>query len=1561
MIKIIIISDLHISSNNDEAEQSLKKIISFAKKHDLLLIAGNLINSKDITDEAIKLIKRNFETLKDNGTRIVYSPGEGETDKQGQISPVLFDLKANHIFYDAKINEPFFYKKNLQKLYVYGYPTSLNNHQEDQKIITNLNKIDPTGFHLGLFHLNLITEKNKIKSSIISLEDKYDDLLKLDFYGLGSIQNFRILRTYDRIIGVYPGSPIKNNQNENKYAVSLSVAADKIVQLKRLYIHSFKSLTPEFSFSSSLAAEENYIHPEKRNSSQQNVIPLPKTLGINKKNGFHLGINLGHDRSVALVQNGEIKVAIHQERLDRCKHSVGFLYSFDGNTENIQLPHEAINYCLDAYNLHWSDLTTITGNMPGVDFSDLIINKTLPKKYRDKVYKIPSHHLAHAYSAYWPSGFDEAIILVADASGSTTPERLTESYTIYKANKNKIEPIHSEKVKTHLSPLATLGFLYEYVTKQAGFVTNLNQMLEIPEAGKLMGLAPYGSEQKNWQKWLKIKKGSYSIETAGYDIFLEIEALKKKYDNQEGPPYLRPYIIDLAFKIQKELEEALMHLVSLAIKETGLKKICLAGGIALNSVANYKLLKNLKLEDIFIFPSAGDAGVAAGCALWAYNQVERGTNRIKLTKANLGIKYDEVNIAKALKKFQHDINIEKYSPEEIPDKCASIISKGHILAHFEGGSEFGPRALGYRSIVADPTFNKMKDILNARVKFREAFRPFAPVIPEENISEVFEQDIPSPFMLLVSDIKKEFHEKIPGVTHQDGTGRVQTVTKEQNNFFYELCHKVTEYRQGPPVILNTSFNVAGQPIVETPEEAIETFLRTDIDYLSLENYLITKKNNPIKDYQDHLANLRPSPLPKGLPPDQPSVLKMMEKLDSSIFTKETIQNNWSQTEIKKIAAQGAIFKENSFLFEKNPLGSSFTAQLSNNVLMIINPHGESFLREINNKIPAKRYDYKKTRLLSAYYFGSPEELENLRISLQLTSSDFEKKLTWAKNELAKFKLISKNSNLTYKIPDNFIEKEASLTFEQFKEENFYIYSQLEVFRNRLKELGYNQINICQKLEIESLQNLQPTHIHYYEKYKLGETDLDNLIKIFFLRGALDEKKLINLLSEKTFKILKEIGLLIERGEAWSSRVDLFCVENLFVATDHRFLLLEEDKMIKENPVMYIGMDSLGLVYTAPRYSSENILDLCSGSGIQSLSASKYSSKVIGVDINPRAIRFSRFNAQLNGIYNTKFIQGDLYNALKNEIKFDIILANPPFVPSPDANLRFRDGGNDGENILKKIVNQSIAYLKPNGSLFIVSDLVDTDSYEEKLNSWLNNVTTNKLVLKTANRNEILFSVPHSHVPFGQSYQDYNEELDKWINNYRNSNLKGVNFGYILAKKAKQNEGSYFAKTIYNPNKPIYQHTKNYFKQIDYLLNTNHDQLYLELSDCIEFTIDFSLKDNNSKILLSSNNNPFISKYEVNKKIYNLLIKISQNNLTLKQISEKEAIINLIKKGIVKISLNKTDSFNKINYLVNTNINENFNQTDNKEKTEGTEEELDYIKEFETKTTPTCLTSYLKQN
>ena len=1267
--------------------------------------------------------------------------------------------------------------------------------------------------------------------------------------------------------------------------------------------------------------------------------------------GYHLGINLGHDRAAALVSGGEIVVAIQQERLDRCKHSVGFLHQAPGDSARVQLPSEAICYCLETCGVKLSELVSITANMPGVDYSDDILRRQLPPEAAQKRRSVPSHHLAHAYSAYWPSGFDEALIFVADATGTTDAEGKTESYSLYKACGSQITLLHAERVPAHLAALSTLGFLYEYISRKAGFVTHAGSHVAIPESGKLMGLAPYGNDQENWHRWISPIANSYSLAISAYDIFLEVAALEKRYDNGQGKPYLRPYLVDLAYKVQNELEKAIVHLVRKAVGETGIRKLCLAGGVALNSVANYVVLQEVGLEDIFIFPAAGDSGVAAGCALWSYAQGTPDAKRIKLCNATLGRSYDKSVIEEAAKKFADRIQVESLSERQLIERTAQVLARGHIVVRFEKGSEYGPRALGHRSILADPTFERMKDILNARVKFREPFRPFASVIPEEHISVVFDQQVASPYMLLVAPIKEPCRAQIPAVTHHDGTGRVQTVTRDANPFLYRLCHELVITRGHLPIVLNTSFNVAGQPIVESPAEAIETFLNTDVDFLCLEDLWIRKQNVPVKSYEEHLEKLKDSGFPQGLPTGQPSLTDLMQRLDRALFLGDSSGCPWDHDELQRLSARGGRFKETSRLFRENSYGIDFRTQWSPNVVCILDPLGRSEILDRRGAYQKSTYTLSEVALIQAVLKGSAEELDQFRIKQQLSTLEWDERIEWGLQQVVQYGLTPSQLKSDIRPPDTPLTAVPEVTLAPFADELFSAKECLAGFRRILRCADYSESTICKLLEIESLQRIEPTHLHYYDRFLLQQSDLGDLVRLFLLRVALPYDRLKSVFGAQCLDSLIKLSVIHPRRGMWASGIDLYCADNLFVATDHRHRVHDDDQL-DEDPVMYIGLDSLGLVYTAPRYAVAHALDLCTGSGIQALVASRYARDVVGVDINPRAIRFARFNAELNGLRNARFMISDLYSAL-DSAKFDLILANPPFVASPKLALRFRDGGANGEEVLSRIISEAARYLTDGGRLHVVADLADAADYERKLSTWWSGGAAHKLVLQTADRNELQFAIPHTHAPFGQRFDAYNAELEEWVNSFRQAKLKSINFGYICIHRLPANAaGSYYIRTIHNPDIPIHEQVKGYFEQRESMNGGKPNQLFLKATDDLRFRIEFRVNGDprtpERRYQLFVPDNPYYTTYTVNEEVFRGIELILRRDVQLSELStpyNQAWILDLIYKGLVQVRpFPSNDNCGK-------KIAEKIPELDCAQY---------FVEEAQTKSTPTCLSSYIVQ-
>lgn len=1258
---------------------------------------------------------------------------------------------------------------------------------------------------------------------------------------------------------------------------------------------------------------------------------------------YHMGINLGHDRSVAVVRDGEILVAIENERLDRIKHSVGYTLQAPGNATHIQLPLEAMTYCLDHLGIDYQDLTTITANMPGEDLTSTILTSRLPRTVARNVLQIPSHHLAHAYSAYWPSGFDSAIVLVVDGAGSTITQdgqRATESYTVYAATDTRLEVIHSEKVPAHLAGLSTLGFVYEHLTRLAGFVTHLADQLSVPEPGKLMGLAPYGRLQPALQPWFETRDGSYRIQISAYDILLELESIKQRYGVPAERPYLEPSVVDLAFKVQHELEQALIHIVSLAKRKTGLNRLCLAGGVALNSVANTKLLTEVQLADVFTFPAAGDSGIAAGCALWAYHTQELGRRRVRLRHAYLGRPYSAQEIDRALESFADAIEVQRLEPEALVKVSAGALARGHVIARFDGGSEYGPRALGHRSILADPTFREMKHILNARVKFRESFRPFAPIVPLESLSSVFEVDIPQPFMLMTPKVREVYRETLPAITHIDATGRVQSLTAEDNPYLYALCRAVEQIRGGPPVLLNTSFNVAGQPIVETPVEAIATFLSTDIDYLCLDDCWISKQGRRALSYEEHLRSDWAIFDPKGLETDMESVTALMDRLDRALFGDSAQHCPWPRHELERISREVGCYRETSRLFAQRFFAGRARTALSRIAVLLLDPLGESRAVSVKGKVLG-RYSARDAETLLALQ-QPPTSLElSLRRRLGLTQAPLGERLAWGRAQLA---ALGASLHPAWQDqpepPDSPVMQDGGRFLAAFDDPGFSLRRGLTQLYLRVRQHGYRSAAICRALGVETLQSIEPLHLHYFDRFRLPVDPLGDLIRLFLLRCALPHPRLVELLGEPLIDLLESLGVLIPRAGLWASRVDLYSVEDLLLATDHRYMLLDEDEM-DEEPVMYIGADSFGLVQTAPRTPVRNTLDLCSGSGIQGLIASGYSEQVICVDINPRAVRLARFNAQLNGIDNLEVRLGSLYAAVPGE-RFDVILANPPFVPSPVRALGFRDGGGRGEDVLAEIVRGAGERLDAGGRLCVVTDLVDVADYRSRVEGWWRGGGADILVLKTADRDELLFSVPHAHAPFGQHLSDFNAALEVWVDNFRAEGLSGVNFGYLLLQRTSGSAGHYCARVVSNPTSSIRAEVEAYFSVCALLASGRAEEHHVVPHPDIILRTEGRPDTETTAWFLTSRGNPYFTTYPIGAGLAKLLGYIALKQPRLAEIGageDRSMVLDLIDKGILQLLERPRERSSP---------------------PAGTVQVTESIAELESKTTPTCLSTYLRR-
>ncbi|MFL2903263.1 MAG: carbamoyltransferase [Candidatus Pelagibacter sp.] len=593
-----------------------------------------------------------------------------------------------------------------------------------------------------------------------------------------------------------------------------------------------------------------------------------------------------HDSAACLLVDGKIIAAAQEERFTRKKHDPSY-------------PHHAIEFVLKHGNLKLNDvdqivffekpflkferlLETYVAFAPKgfVSFSkamplwireklfqkDLLFNKL---KVHDKNYKsdknifFSDHHLSHSASAFFPSPFREAVILTADGVG----EWATTTVAIGKNNKLEI------KKEIHFPH--SLGLLYSAFTYYTGFKVNSGEY-------KLMGLAPYGNPiyENKIKQLIDIKNdGTFRLDQKYFNYATGLTMTNDKFHNLFGQKPRDPknekinqFHMDIASSIQKVTEEIMIKLVKAIREEYKIKNLCLAGGVALNCVANGKILQEKIFDNIWIQPAAGDAGgsLGAALALWYIDQEnERVINsNDDMQGSYLGPEYTQDQIEKELKSI--GAKFETFNYENLINQTADYLSKEKAIGWFQGRMEFGPRALGGRSILGDPRSDKMQKNLNLKVKYRESFRPFAPSILREDLSNWFNLNVDSPYMLLVAQINSEKKiqmtdkqkklfgidklnikkSDIPAVTHVDYSARVQTVNRNQNNRYYDLIKKFKE-KTSCPVIVNTSFNVRGEPIVNTPTDAFNCFMGTELDYLIIGNCVLDKKMQDPKLKKDY--------------------------------------------------------------------------------------------------------------------------------------------------------------------------------------------------------------------------------------------------------------------------------------------------------------------------------------------------------------------------------------------------------------------------------------------------------------------------------------------------------------------------------------------------------------------------------------------------------------------------------------------------------------------------------------------------------------------------------------
>lgn len=560
-----------------------------------------------------------------------------------------------------------------------------------------------------------------------------------------------------------------------------------------------------------------------------------------------------HDSAACLVKDGKLVAAAQEERFSRKKHDIGF-------------PKEAISYCLKEGSITSNDLNYVAFyEKPLLKFERLLSQhlemfpksfwsfyKAMPNWFGEKL-RVPSiikkklkykgeilfieHHMAHAASAFLVSPFKNAAILTIDGVG----EWATASYGY--GEDNNIILLKEMKFPN------SIGLLYSTVTAYLGFSVNNSEY-------KVMGLSPYGKTTyyDNFKKIVDIKEdGSIAFDMDYFDYHYKLTMPSKKFIKEFGEIRKPESEIsqrhkDIAASLQKITEEIIFKMLNHLYKITKIDNLCLAGGVALNSVANGKITKNTPFKKIWIQPAAGDAGSSLGAAIYCYNTILGNKRKFIMESAYLGPEYLTEEIKKYLDEKKISYN-QFNSNNELVKKTARLISQGNVIGWFQGRMEFGPRALGNRSILSDACNPNMKEILNVKVKHREYFRPFAPVITKEDVHDYFEIDKDEePFMLFVYPFKGNKKKLVPSVVHEDGTGRLQSVSKEQNSLYYDLI-KEFEKLSKVPILINTSFNIRGEPIVCTPNDAYKCMMGTGIDFLVIDKFLVARKNNS-KDLWD---------------------------------------------------------------------------------------------------------------------------------------------------------------------------------------------------------------------------------------------------------------------------------------------------------------------------------------------------------------------------------------------------------------------------------------------------------------------------------------------------------------------------------------------------------------------------------------------------------------------------------------------------------------------------------------------------------------------------------------
>ena len=595
---------------------------------------------------------------------------------------------------------------------------------------------------------------------------------------------------------------------------------------------------------------------------------------------YILGISaFYHDSAACILKDGEIVAAVQEERFTRKKHDPGF-------------PHHSIQYCLKEANIAANQIDNVVFyEKPFVKFERLLetylafapkgftsFARAMPLWIKDKLFQksalnkelksaldenidwrerllFSEHHLSHAASAFYPSPFDRAAVLTLDGVGEWT----TTSIAVGRGSELKVlKEIHFPH---------SLGLLYSAFTYYTGFKVNSGEY-------KVMGLAPYGEPRYSdliKEKLITIANdGSFQLDMSYFDYATGLTMTNKKFNALFGGPprksetELTQREMDLAASVQKVTEDIVINIAKAIAKETGEKNLCLAGGVALNCVANGVLLREKVFDNIWIQPAAGDAGGALGAALsiwYLHYKKERNSssNRDSMKGAFLGPGFEDNEIESKLKSL--GAVYIKLSEEDLIEEVASALATEKAVGWMQGRMEFGPRALGARSIIADPRSPLMQKQLNLKVKYRESFRPFAPSVLRDDVNDWFQHDSDSPYMLFVADVQKDKHltmtsneeelfgidklnvprSSVPAITHIDYSARIQTVHEDTNSKYHAVISKFKE-KTGCPLVVNTSFNVRGEPIICSPEDAFKCFMGTELDVLAIGNCLLLKED-----------------------------------------------------------------------------------------------------------------------------------------------------------------------------------------------------------------------------------------------------------------------------------------------------------------------------------------------------------------------------------------------------------------------------------------------------------------------------------------------------------------------------------------------------------------------------------------------------------------------------------------------------------------------------------------------------------------------------------------------